>query len=149
MLFRCFVGFLFLGLSLLVGCSGNNKTSGKVSVSGSVALKGVPLSEGVVQFEPLEKQNTSASAVLVGGNFSISAANGLQPGMYLVRISTSEGESKPLDPNVPLTPSGDNLPGSNQTGAKKPIIPPEWGGKSKQQVEVKAEGPNKFDFNIK
>jgi hypothetical protein len=146
---RCFVGFLLLGLSLFVGCSGNNKTSGRVSVSGSVSLKGAPLSDGVIQFEPLEKQNTSASVVLVGGNYSISAANGLQPGMYLVRVSTNEGESKPLDPNAPLTPSGDNLPGSNKTEAKKPVIPPAWGEKSKQQVEVKTEGPNKFDFDIK
>ncbi|VTR96279.1 Uncharacterized protein OS=Blastopirellula marina DSM 3645 GN=DSM3645_16730 PE=4 SV=1 [Gemmata massiliana] len=149
MLHRYFVGSLLLGLSALVGCSGNDKTSGRVSVSGSVALKGAPLADGLIQFEPLEKQNTSASVVLVGGSFSISAANGLQPGMYLVRVSTSEGQSKPLDPNAPLTPSGNNLPGSKKTEAKKPTVPPEWGEKSKQQVEVKAEGTNKFDFDIK
>ena len=146
---RYFVGPLILGLSVFVGCSGNDKTSGRVSISGSVSLKGTPLAEGVIQFEPLEKQNTSASVVLVGGNYSISAANGLQPGMYLVRVSTNEGQSKPLDPNTPLTPSGNNLPGSHKTEVKKPTIPAEWGEKSKQQVEVKAEGTNKFDFEIK
>lgn len=146
MLRHCFVGVFLLGLCLF-GCS-SNKTSGRVSVSGSVSLKGVPLSEGVIQFEPLEKQNTSAAVPLVGGNFTISAANGLQPGMYLVRVSTSEEESKPLNPDAPLTPSGENLPGS-KAEAKKPGIPPEWGAKSKQQVEVKAEGSNKFDFDIK
>ncbi|OWK36476.1 hypothetical protein FRUB_09039 [Fimbriiglobus ruber] len=103
----------------------------------------------MVQFEPMEKQNTSAAVVLVGGNFSISSANGLQPGMYLVRVSTKEEQNKPLDPNLPLTPSGNNLPGSSKTEAKKPVIPPEWGAKSKQQVEVKPEGMNKFDFEIK
>ncbi|WP_143393860.1 hypothetical protein [Fimbriiglobus ruber] len=146
---RCFVGVFFLCIPLLVGCSSNNKTAGRVSVIGSVSLKGVPLSEGVVQFEPMEKQNTSAAVVLVGGNFSISSANGLQPGMYLVRVSTKEEQNKPLDPNLPLTPSGNNLPGSSKTEAKKPVIPPEWGAKSKQQVEVKPEGMNKFDFEIK
>ncbi|AWM37236.1 hypothetical protein GobsT_48200 [Gemmata obscuriglobus] len=149
MLRCCAVGLLLLGLPALVGCSGNSKTAGKVSVSGSVSVKGVPLADGVVLFEPLEKQNTSASAVLVGSNFSISAANGLQPGMYLVRVSTSGEENKPVDPNAPLTPSGSNLPGSNKSETKKPTIPPEWGGKSKQQVEIKADGPNKFDFDIK
>ncbi len=148
MLRCCSVGFL-LGSLLFVGCSGNNKTAGRVSVSGSVSFKGAPLSEGVIQFEPLEKQSTSASAVLIGGSYSVSAANGLQPGMYLVRVSANEGESKPLDPHAPLTPSGNNLPGSTKTEAKKPIIPPEWSGKSKQQVEVKAEGSNTFDFDIK
>lgn len=147
MLRRSFVGFLVLSLSLFIGCS-DNKTSGRVSVSGSVSLKGTPLADGVIQFEPLEKQTTSAAVVLVGGKFSISAANGLQPGMYLVRVATSEGETKPLDPNAPLTPSGNNLPGS-KAEVKKPAIPPEWGDKSKQQVEVKADGSNKFDFDIK
>jgi hypothetical protein len=149
MLRCCFVGFLLLVLSPLIGCSGNSKTSGKVSVSGSVSLKGAPLSDGVIQFQPLEKQNTSAAVVLVGGNYSISSANGLQPGMYLVRVSAGGGESEPIDPNKPLGPSGNNLPGSRKTDAKKPSIPPEWGEKSKHQVEVKAEGPNKFDFDIK
>jgi hypothetical protein len=143
----CFIGFLLLGLCLF-GCS-QNKTSGKVSVSGSVSLKGTPLADGVIQFEPLEKQSTSAAVPLVGGNYSISAANGLQPGMYLVRVTTSEEESKPVNPDAPLTPSGENLPGSGKTEAKKPVIPPEWGSKSKQQVEVKADGSNKFDFDIK
>ncbi|MBN9517114.1 hypothetical protein J0H58_01125 [bacterium] len=150
MLRRCLVGFLLFGLPLSVGCSGNNKTAGRVGVSGSVSVKGAPLADGVVLFEPLEKQNTSASAVLVGGNFSVSSANGLQPGTYLVRVSAGDGgEGKAPDPNVPLSPSGNNLPGSSKTEAKKPSIPPEWGAKSKQQVEVKAEGPNKFDFDIK
>jgi hypothetical protein len=145
----CFVGFLLLGLLLSVGCSGNN-ASGRVAVSGSVSLKGTPLSDGVIQFQPLEKQTTSASVVLVGGSYSISAANGLQPGMYLVRVTAGDaGESKAPDPNAPLSPSGSNLPGSSKSEAKKPIIPPEWGAKSKQQVEVKAEGPNKLDFDIK
>ena len=149
MLRRCFVGFFLLGLPLFIGCSTNNKTAGRVAVSGSVLLRGAPLPDGVIQFEPLEKQNTSAAVVLVGGNYSISSANGLQPGMYLVRVSAGDGEPKRLDPNVPLTPTGDNLPGANKTEAKKPTIPPEWGEKSKQQVEVKAEGPNKLDFDIK
>lgn len=145
------VGFLLLGLSLSVGCSGDGKTSGRVGVSGSVTLKGAPLPDGgVIQFEPLEKQNTSASVVVVGGNYSVSSANGLQPGMYLVRVSAGDGgEGKAPDPNVPLSPSGNNLPGSGKTEAKKPSIPPEWGAKSKQQVEVKADGSNKFDFDIK
>jgi hypothetical protein len=144
-----FVGFLLLSLSLAVGCSGNNKTAGRVGVSGSVSVKGTPLSDGVIQFQPLEKQNTSAAVVLVGGNYSISSANGLQPGMYLVRVSTGNAESEPIDPNKPLGPSGNNLPGSKKSDVKKPSIPPEWGEKSKHQVEVKAEGPNKFDFDIK
>ncbi len=149
MISRRLVALLSVTLPLSVGCSGDNKTSGRVSVSGSVTLKGAPLADGVIQFEPLEKQNTSANVVLVGGNFSVSSANGLQPGMYLVRVSAGEGESRPPDPNVPLGPSGNNLPGSTKSEPKKPSIPPDWGAKSKQQVEVKAEGPNKFEFDIK
>jgi hypothetical protein len=147
---RCLVGCVFLTLPLSVGCSGGNTASGRVSVSGSVSLKGTSLPEGVVQFEPLEKQSTSAAVVLVGGSYAISAANGLQPGMYRVRIATGDGgASSPPDTNKPLVPSGNNLPGSHKTDAKRPSIPPEWGEKSKQQVEVKADGPNKFDFDIK
>lgn len=145
MLHRCFVGFLILSLSLIVGCSSKNMTSGRVPVSGSVSIKGEPLSEGLIQFEPLEKQNTSASVVLIGGNFSISSTNGLQPGMYLVRITAGDAEEDKPVPGKALTSSGDKKPGSK----KKPAVPPEWGEKSKQQVEVKAEGLNKFDFEIK
>lgn len=146
---RLFVSFFLVGVPMLVGCSGNGG-SGRVSVTGSVSLKGTPLAAGIVQFEPLEKQNTSANVVLVGGNFSISSANGLEPGMYLVRITAEDAEeNKPVNPDAPLSPSGENLPGSKRTGPRKPSIPPEWGAKSKQQVEVKADGPNKFDFEIK
>jgi hypothetical protein len=147
---RRLVGSVLLALPLSLGCSGSN-TAGKVSVSGSVSLKGASLQEGLVQFEPLEKQSTSAAVVLVGGSYTVSAANGLQPGMYRVRISTADGgaASGPLDPNKPLGPSGSNLPGGHKAEAKRPSIPPEWGDKSKQQVEVKADGPNKFDFDIK
>jgi hypothetical protein len=80
MLRRCVVVATILGFSFLVGCGSGS--SNKVGLSGSVALKGKPIPDGaVVLFEPIEGQGAPARSVTVDGKFTISAANGLAPGM--------------------------------------------------------------------
>jgi hypothetical protein len=68
-----------------------------------------------------------------------------------VRITTGNesAAAPPPDPDKPLGYSGNNIPGGPKTDPNKPAVPPEWNEKSKQQVEVTAAGPNKFEFNIK
>lgn len=149
MLRRCLVVVTLLGFSFLVGCGGS---SNKVSLSGSVTLKGKPIPDGaVILFEPVEGQGAPARSVTVDGNFKISAANGLAPGMYIVRVSTGNepAAAPPPDTDKPLGYSGNNIPGGPKTDPNKPVVPPEWNEKSKQQVEVTAAGPNKFELNIK
>ena len=55
-----------------------------MEVSGTVTLKGKPLSDGTISFEPLDGQPTRATAMLTGGGFTIPKPFGLVPGRYMV-----------------------------------------------------------------
>ena len=40
------------------------------------------------------------------------------------------------------------MPGDEIMPAKKQLVPDSWNSKSKQEIEVKTEGPFEFDFLI-
>ena len=98
-----------LPLSLSVGCPSHNKSSGRVAVSGGVALKDVPLAEGVIRSEPPGKQNTSANVVRVGDD-SIRSANGHRPRRAPSTSPAGDGwESRPRD-GIGNTPAASEIP---------------------------------------
>jgi hypothetical protein len=128
--------------ALAAGCG--DKYGGRVEVSGTVKLKGQPVKSGIVMFEPVGGQGTSASAPITDGNYKLVRESGLKPGKYLIRVTAGDGTTPVnLNPNEPPGPGGK---GTNIVS--KELIPPEWNVRSKQEREVTSENPNKLDLDI-
>lgn len=126
---------------LLAGCG--DPYAGREPVSGTVTLKGEPLKDAIIQFQPLGGQDTVGGCNVDGGKFELAKEHGLKPGKYLVRITAGDG----------VTPASRNEedvagPGGNTNIVSEDRIPPEWSDQSKQEVEVKAGGKNEFTFAI-
>lgn len=121
------------------GCGMNE--DGRREISGSVKLKGQPLNEGVIEFHPLSTANgaTKSGSVISNGEFTIPPESGLVPGKYKVLITAGDGRT-PAD--------SDELPGPTGNFVSKDRIPPEYNVNSNQEVEVKLEGPNVFQYDI-
>jgi hypothetical protein len=117
--------------------SGCGEEPAGAPVSGAVTFRGQPLDHGVIQFSPLENQDTQSGAAITAGKYEVPAATGLAAGKYEVRImSGNQGQ----DPE-------EEMPGEPAAPGKE-LIPAEFNARSKQTVEVKADGPNVFDFAI-
>jgi len=128
------------GLIAAVALAGCSNPQNRQEVTGEVRLKGVPVADGVIQFEPLDGQPTGDSAHIANGTYRIPTAQGLAPGKYKVSIYAGDGRSG----------AGDASPDSPHAGTKpgQERIPPEYNTKSNVVKEVTAGGPNKFDFDI-
>ena len=133
---------LHLFVIFLACLSGCNDASKRHGVSGTITLKGVPVSDGVVTFVPVTPDSpTQGSAVVTGGKFQIAPEQGLLPGRYRVSISAPDGKTPAADPNAPPGPSG------NFTS--KDRIPAEFNVRSTLEVEVKPDTKaNSFEFAI-
>ena len=128
-----------LGLLLAlpwVGCS--DPTGGREAVSGDIRFKGQPLDQGTIQFLPTDGQDTTSGGAIADGKYAVAKKDGLKPGKYKVVISSG-------DPKVHAP--ADELPGAPFPVAKE-RIPKEYNTQTNQVVEVKAGGPNTFDFDI-
>ena len=126
---------LFL-VTILIGCA--DPTGGREAVSGDITFKGKPLDQGTIQFHPADGQDTMSGGPITDGKYAVAKKDGLKPGKYKVVISSG-------DPKVHAPP--DELPGAPFPVAKE-RIPKEYNTQTKQVVEVKAGGPNTFDFHI-
>jgi hypothetical protein len=130
---------------VLAGCS--DPYAGRAEVSGTVQFKGQAIKDGaVIEFAPLEGQDTGANAVVTGGAFLIPRQSGLKPGRYLIRVTAGDG----VTPERPAGP--DDAPGPSGRGStnivSRDLVPPEWGRDSKKEVTVGKDGPNRFEFAI-
>ena len=139
--FRHSVSCAFLSLSLLVlaGCGAG--PGGRQPVSGTVTFKGAPLAHGTIEFEPAE-QSTAASmegGEVREGKYSLPAKQGLMPGKYQVRISSTEESGK--------APSAESAPGEGPPD--KELIPAQYNVNTKLTAEVTQKGPNNFNFDLK
>jgi hypothetical protein len=123
---------------LLAGCF--DSYGGRMAVSGAVKLEGQPLHDGSITFVPLDGQDTQGGAGILNGEYSIDRQHGLKPGKYLVRLTSGDGKT-PVKEEEIAGPGSTNIVSVDR-------IPPEWNTASTQQVEVKASGSNKFDFDI-
>src|SRR5262249_21695653 len=132
-------GFL-LGLVALGTLSGCRDPRNRKEVTGTVALKGRPLDEGIIHFAPIDGQATGGGALIVNGKYRISKEKGFTPGRYRVTIIAGDGRSG----------AGNASPDSPYAGSRpgKERIPAEFNEKSQIVREVTTDGPNKFDFEI-
>ena len=136
--------FLGLAASLLLFAGCPDEFGARQAINGRVTLKGQPVKEGVIEFVPIGETATAADvtksgAVVRNGNYTMDVENGLFPGMYLVRITAGDGMT-PANPDEP--------PGPSRNIVSKELIPPAYNVDSTQEVEVKLNQPNKFDFLI-
>ena len=124
------------------GCA--DDAGGQQAVSGTVTLKGKPVAMGMIEFLPVASTSpgetlSKSGAVIDNGKFDIPKQKGLLPGRYKVSISA---------PDKQHTLGDDELPGPTSSRTHKDLIPPEYNLKTKQEVEVKKNEPNKFDFAV-
>ncbi len=120
-----------------VGCGPANPL-GRIAISGKVTLDGQPLDKGAIELHPIEG-GVQSGDLISGGSYSMSVQQGPTAGKYRVVIYDTY-ETPPLPPG--------HMPGDDIPPAPKPKVPPAWNSKSKQTIEVKKEGPFKFDFAI-
>lgn len=128
---------LLLAAALIAGCGPGNPL-GRKAISGAVTLDGQPLDKGAIELHPIEG-GVQSGELIAGGKYSMSTENGPSIGKYRVVIYDTY-ETPPLPPG--------HMPGDDLPPAPKPKVPPEWNSKSTQTIEVKNEGPFKFDFDI-
>ena len=128
----------FLSLVLCIGCGPDNPR-GRKAISGHVKLDGGPLEQGNIEFHPLFEGGLQSGGRIAGGGYSIPAHEGVIVGQYRVQISD-------FVPTPPLPPG--HMPGDPLPPSPKPKVPAEWNSKSQHTIEVKKEGPFKFDFDI-
>lgn len=125
-------------LALFVGCNRDNPL-GRKALSGNVTLDGGPLDQGNIEFHPIFDGGVQSGGKIAHGHYSIPANEGAVVGTYRVEVHD-------FIPTPP-TPAG-YMPGDPLPPSPKSKIPADWNSKSKQTVEVKKEGPFKFDFAI-
>jgi len=125
-------------LALCLGC-GHDNPRGRKAVSGLVKLDGQALDQGNIEFHPTFEGGVQSGGRIVNGSYSIPAHEGVIVGTYRVAI-TDFVPTPPLPANF--------MPGDPVPPSPKPKVPPDWNTKSKQTVEIKKEGPFKFDFDV-
>jgi hypothetical protein len=125
-------------LVVIAGC-GRDNPLGRKAISGAVTLDGGPLDQGNIEFHPLFEGGVQSGGRISGGSYAIPAPEGVVPGKHRVSIVD-------FVPTPPLPPG--HMPGDPVPPSPKPKVPATWNSKSQQTVEVKKEGPFKFDFEI-
>jgi hypothetical protein len=122
-------------ISLILGCGPGD---GKLSVSGTVTLKGQILDQGTIEFF---NDQTRTGAPIADGKYNVERDQGLSPGTYKVSITSGDGRTPADDPDAAPGPTGANI-------VSKERIPPEFNVKTKQEVNVVTGKSNQFDFAI-
>jgi hypothetical protein len=121
----------------LAGCA---DPKNRQQVTGEVTFKGQPIEDGIINFAPMDGQETGDGAQIVKGKYIIPREKGLSPGKYTVRIYAGNGQSGEGNAS-PDPPSA--APGQSRTR-----IPAAYNDQSKIIKEVTKGGSNNFDFNI-
>src|SRR5688572_30210799 len=96
----------FLLIQCLVGCNGDSDGLPREAVTGTVAVEGKPLAQGLITFLPASSEvTTQGGSIVVGGKYEIPTAQGLVPGKYKVVITS------PDDKGAVITDTTNNAPG--------------------------------------
>jgi hypothetical protein len=103
-------------------------------------LNGEPLEGGTIQFTSLGEKKSNGGAMINGGQYSISQEKGLLPGSYHLEIYAPDNAAKPI-----FYRSSPDSPGVRTQPER---VPAEYNVNSKKTIEVKADGDNRFDFDI-
>lgn len=142
---------LALGLG---GCAGAKDALPRKEITGTVTLDSAPLPHGMIQFLPAASRaapasgpggspaavegETAVSVPITDGKFAIERAQGLVPGSYKVQVYGANLTSA----------AADVMPGLEPPPPKE-TIPARYNTKSQLTAEVKEEGPNTFEFQLK
>jgi hypothetical protein len=111
----------------------------RCAISGEVRFEGKPLDQGAITFLAQDPSLASGGGAQIrNGQYSIPAQHGLLPGAYRVMV-TSAARGAPSDPNAPPGPAGP-LP--------KDRVNPKYNAITVLRAEVKADGPNVFNFDV-
>ena len=103
-----------------------------------MTLDGKPLADGSITFIPAGK-GISAGGKIVDSHYELSSKDGLVPATYQVRINASESTGRTI-----VDPAGNiEIPDMRN------VIPPRYNTRTELTAEVTAEGPNRFDFDLK
>lgn len=113
-------------MGLVAGCGGPAGPA-RTPVTGTVTLDGQPLKQGEIRFDPVDGKGPSDGAPIKDGAFTIQATAGEKK---VVIVSTQES---------PIKLQGD-LPNFVD------VIPPDFGGKTKQRVTVPHKEPLKYEI---
>jgi hypothetical protein len=133
--------------ALAGGCS--DPYGGRMEVNGDVKLEGRPLKDGSIIFEPLEKQDTHGGAQIVDGTYRVPRERGLKPGKYLVRLTAGDGKTPArLGAREGKDKQEAAAPGGSTNILSMDLIPDEYNVRSKQQIEIRSDRANRFDFDI-
>jgi hypothetical protein len=139
------VALTALGICLgLAGCN-NQETPfrkidpNKVPITGEITYKGRPLSGAVITLEPKQKGVEGTGVEVTDGKFSLPQADGLVPGVYVVRVF--DMASFIGEPGGPT--------GGDDQAVRVGKFPAEYSEKSTLTFKVTAEGPNHLKLDLK
>jgi hypothetical protein len=122
-------------LVLAVGCGGDSRRQG---IEGTVILDGKPLAVGQITFVPQPgSSGPTAGAEIADGRFSIAPKGGTFAGAFRVEITASRL-------------SGRKVPGPRGTPVDEIVqyLPTKYNTESSLTADVKAAGPNRFEFAL-
>lgn len=128
-----------LSFTTFIGCGGGDGLNRK-PISGKVTVDGVAVPNGSVSFEPLFQGGVGSGAVITKGAYAIEQKDGLPPGKYRVQITGDDGTNFGVSPG--------KMPGDEEMPPRKQLVPASWNTNSKEEIEVKDDGPFVFDFPI-
>jgi hypothetical protein len=129
-----------LGICLVAGLAGCAGGPAKpCAVSGVVKWQGKPLDHGAITFLAEDPAlGSGGGAMITDGKYSIPAKLGLLPGRYKVMVTSVDPKDQ--------TPDPDALPG--YLPVPKDRVQPKYNTQTTLTAEVKAGGPNTFNFEV-
>jgi hypothetical protein len=112
-------------------------------VSGTVTYKGQPIKSGLISFIPEGSEASAGGASITDGKYDIPDKAGLPAGKYEVSINvpTAGGKKKAV--------AEDEAPGSGGEKETRETLPVKYNENTELKAEVKDDGDNTFDFNLK
>jgi hypothetical protein len=129
---RTLCGFFLLAFT---GCAGRLQR-----IEGTVMLDGKPLPAGSIAFRPQRgAMGPSAGGDIVDGHFAITPAAGVMSGKFRVEITASRKTGRKVK---------DAILGK-MVDEYEQYIPPRYNDQSELTADMRADGPNRFEFVLK
>lgn len=116
----------------VTGCRGSDR----ITSSGTIRFDGRPVESGVVVFRPFDRDAAPEGGAISGGRFTVTG----RPGRRRVEI---RGTRVVAPDELPRT-----MPRFVDAPVHEDYIPAAYNTASTLEVEVKAGGPNVFDFDL-
>jgi hypothetical protein len=125
-------------MAAAVGCGAGDGLNRR-AVSGDVSLDGRPLARGVLLFDPISTEaSTAVGARIRDGRFAIPRREGPVPGRYAVRIyASSRIQAPPIAGSSPLA-----------TRPMVDLIPERYNARSTLNAEIGSRDASMFHFRL-